>query len=92
MEKCVLHVQRINAGKIQAEAEERELKDGELKPACVQSCTANALVFGDLNDPESAVSQLSRSARGSKLLEDMGTKPNITYLQRESWHESNSKS
>ena len=92
MEKCTFCVQRINAGKIEAEAEGRELRDGELKPACVQSCTANALVFGDLNDPESAVSRLSRSARGSKLLEDMGTKPNVTYLQRESWHESNSKS
>jgi len=90
MEKCTFCVQRIKAAEISAEAEQRELKDGELKPACVQSCTANALVFGDLNDPESAVSRLSRSPRGSKLLEDMGAQPKITYLQRESWHESNS--
>jgi molybdopterin-containing oxidoreductase family iron-sulfur binding subunit len=89
MEKCTFCVQRINAGKINAEAEGRELKDGELKPACVQSCTANALIFGDLNDPESAVSRLSKSPRGSLLLEDLGTKPNVTYLQREAWHESN---
>jgi len=88
MEKCTFCVQRINAGKIDAKAEQRELKDGELKPACVQTCTANALVFGDLNDPESAVSRLSRSARGSKLLEDMGAQPKITYLQKEVWHDS----
>ena len=92
MEKCTFCVQRINAGKLEAEAAGRELKDGEIQPACAQSCTANALVFGDLNDPESAVSRLSRSPRGSKLLEDMGAKPNITYLARENWHEPNTKS
>jgi Fe-S-cluster-containing dehydrogenase component len=89
MEKCTFCVQRINEGKQQAKAEKRELKDGDIKPACVQSCTANALVFGDLNDAESAVSRLSRSPRGSKLLEELGTKPAVTYLQRESWNESN---
>ena len=88
MEKCTFCVQRINKGKIDAEAEGRPLKDGDIKPACVQSCTANALVFGDLNDPESAVSRLAQSPRGTKLLEDMGAKPQITYLQRETWHES----
>ena len=87
MEKCTFCIQRINAGKIAAGA---ELKDGDIKPACVQSCTANAMVFGDLNDPESTVSRLARSARGHKLLEDLGTLPKITYLQRETWHESNS--
>jgi molybdopterin-containing oxidoreductase family iron-sulfur binding subunit len=92
MEKCTFCIQRINAGKIEAGAANRELKDGDIKPACVQSCTANALVFGDLNDPESAVSRLSRSPRGSKLLEEMGAKPNITYLARENGHESNIKS
>jgi molybdopterin-containing oxidoreductase family iron-sulfur binding subunit len=46
------------------------------------------MVFGDLNDPESAVSRLSRSPRGSKLLEEFNTQPKITYLQRESWHDS----
>lgn len=88
MEKCTFCIQRINEERIEAKAEGEPLKDGEIKPACVQSCTANALVFGDLNDPESEVSRLSRSARGSLLLEDSGTKPKITYLQRESWNES----
>jgi len=87
MEKCTFCIQRINKGKIDAEAEDRPLKDGDIQPACVQSCTANALVFGDLDDPESAVSRLAQSPRGSKLLEDMGAKPKITYLQRETWNE-----
>jgi Fe-S-cluster-containing dehydrogenase component len=50
----------------------------------VQSCPASALVFGDLNDPESEVSRLSRSSRGKKLLEDLGTQPKVTYLQKQS--------
>ena len=45
-------------------------------------CPSRALVFGDLSDPESDVSRLSRSPRGSKLLEDLGTKPKVTYLTR----------
>ena len=90
MEKCTFCIQRINVGKIAAKAADREVMDGEIKPACVQSCTANALVFGDLNDPESEVSRLSRSSRGQKLMEDMGALPKITYLERETWHESNS--
>ncbi len=81
MEKCTFCVQRIKASQQQVKAEKRELKDGELKPACAQSCPATAIVFGDLNDPESQVSRLARSARGEKLLEDLGTLPNITYLK-----------
>jgi Fe-S-cluster-containing dehydrogenase component len=84
MEKCTFCVQRISEGKIQAESEKREVKDGEINPACAQACPTTAIVFGDLNDPESAVSRLSRSPRGSKLLEDLGTKPKITYLLRQS--------
>ncbi len=83
MEKCTFCVQRIKEAKIDAKRDARPLADGDVKPACVQSCTANALVFGDLNDPESAVSRLSRSPRGTKLLGDLGTQPKITYLQRE---------
>jgi Fe-S-cluster-containing dehydrogenase component len=92
MEKCTFCIQRINAGKIDAEAAGQPLKDGDIKPACVQSCTATALIFGDLNDPESAVSRLASSPRGTKLLEEMGAKPKITYLQRESRHDSITKS
>jgi Fe-S-cluster-containing dehydrogenase component len=84
MEKCTFCVQRIKSAEIQAEAEERELRDGELQPACVQSCPAQAMVFGDLNDPASEVSGLARSQRGTKLLEELGTKPKVIYLQPES--------
>ena len=88
MEKCTFCIQRINKGKIDAKAEGESVQDGAIKPACVQSCTAGALVFGDLNDPDSEVSRLSRSQRGTKLLGDLGTEPSVTYLQRETWHES----
>jgi len=88
MEKCTFCVQRINKGKIDAKAIGESVQDGSIKPACVQSCTAGALVFGNLNDPDSEVSRLSRSHRGNKLLGDLGTEPSVTYLQRETWHES----
>ena len=82
MEKCTFCVQRIKAAELTAESEKREMKDGELKPACAQSCAATAIVFGDMNDPESKVSRLMASGRGEKLLEDVGTMPNVTYLKR----------
>jgi molybdopterin-containing oxidoreductase family iron-sulfur binding subunit len=82
MEKCTFCVQRIKAAEIQAEAEKRELKDGEFNPACAQSCASKALVFGDLNDPRSEVARLAQSARGGKLLGELGTRPNVTYLAR----------
>jgi Fe-S-cluster-containing dehydrogenase component len=85
MEKCTFCVQRIRAAEIQAEGEKRELKDGEFNPACVQSCAPKAMVFGDLNDPNSEVSRLARSGRSTKLLAELGTKPNVTYLQQDSW-------
>lgn len=90
MEKCTFCIQRINAAGIEARAntEDGTIEDGTLQPACAQSCTANALVFGDLDDPRSRVSRLSRSPRGSKLLEEMGTEPSVTYLQKEDWYES----
>jgi Fe-S-cluster-containing dehydrogenase component len=88
MEKCTFCIQRINSAKIDAKADGSTVQDGELKPACVQTCTANALVFGDLNDPNSEVSRLSRSPRGSKLLDSLGTQPKITYLQRDAWNDS----
>lgn len=86
MEKCTFCVQRIKAGEIQAEAEKREVRDGEIQPACVQSCPTRAMVFGDLNDPNSEVSRMARSGRGTKLLGELGTLPKVTYLQRDSWH------
>ena len=86
MEKCTFCVQRIKAAEINASAEKREIKDGEFSPACVQTCPTNAMVFGDLNDPNSMVSRLSSSVRGTRLLAEVGTFPKITYLERESSH------
>jgi molybdopterin-containing oxidoreductase family iron-sulfur binding subunit len=80
MEKCTFCVQRIHAGEEKAKAEKRDLKDGEIQPACVQSCAPMALVFGDLDDPNSAVSRLSKLGRSVKLLGDLGTQPNASYL------------
>jgi len=83
MEKCTFCVQRISAAEIQAKADKRTPADGEIKPAFVQSCPAKAMVFGDLNDPDSEASRLSRSPRGSKLLEELGTLPKVTYLEEQ---------
>jgi Fe-S-cluster-containing dehydrogenase component len=91
MEKCTFCIQRISAAKTQAKAENRAIKDGELQTACAQACPASAIVFGDLNDPDSRVSRLWHSSRGSRLLEDLGAKPKITYLQQQSWDESSSR-
>jgi molybdopterin-containing oxidoreductase family iron-sulfur binding subunit len=82
MEKCTFCVQRIHRARERALAEGRELRDGDVVPACVQTCPTGALVFGDLDDPESRVSQLARSPRAYRLLEDLGTEPSIYYLQR----------
>jgi Fe-S-cluster-containing dehydrogenase component len=86
MEKCTFCNQRILAAEIKAKSENRELQDGEIKPACVQSCPTTAMVFGDLNDPNSQVSRMSRSVRATTLLAEVGTLPKVTYLERESSH------
>lgn len=82
MEKCTFCVQRIRQGKEQAEKEGRRVRDGEVTPACAQSCPTTALVFGDRNDPTSRVAQMATSNRGFHLLEELGTHPAITYLKR----------
>jgi molybdopterin-containing oxidoreductase family iron-sulfur binding subunit len=85
MEKCTFCVQRIKAADGEAKAEERDLKDGDVTPACAQSCPSSALVFGDLNNSESRASRLASSNRATRLLEALGTKPKVIYLQRASW-------
>jgi molybdopterin-containing oxidoreductase family iron-sulfur binding subunit len=85
MEKCTFCVQRIQDGRDQAEQEEREVRDGEIQPACAQSCPAQAIVFGDLDDPDSRVSRRARSNRAYRLLEDLGTQPAVIYLRGEDW-------
>jgi molybdopterin-containing oxidoreductase family iron-sulfur binding subunit len=80
MEKCTFCVQRINDVRMRAKGEKRPLRDGEIVPACAAACPADAIVFGDLKDPKSRVSELSRSDRGYKVLEELGARPAITYL------------
>ncbi len=80
MEKCTFCVQRIRNGVQVAKDEGRALRDGEVRPACAVACPADAIVFGDLQDPDSRVSKLSRSDRGFKMLEELGVRPNITYM------------
>ena len=85
VEKCSFCSHRIQKAKEEAKAEGRELKDGEVKTACVQNCPAQAMYFGDLDDPNSVVSQLARSRRAFKLQEDLGTHPKVIYLSEEEW-------
>jgi molybdopterin-containing oxidoreductase family iron-sulfur binding subunit len=80
MEKCTFCVQRIQDVRQRAKSEGRDVRDGEIRPACAVACPTRAIVFGDLKDPDSAVSKLSGSRLGYKLLEELGAKPAITYL------------
>lgn len=80
VEKCTFCVQRIQQMKLQAKIENRPLMDGEILPACVQACPADALVFGDLSDPESKISKLYKEPRNYHLLEELHTLPSVGYL------------
>ena len=82
IEKCSFCVQRIQEKKLKAKLENRELQDGEIKPACQQTCPANAIVFGDLNNKNSEVSKLFAQKRRYHLLEELHTLPSIGYLTK----------
>ncbi|MFH1121685.1 MAG: TAT-variant-translocated molybdopterin oxidoreductase [Bacteroidota bacterium] len=80
VEKCSFCVQRIQEKKLLAKTENRPLQDGEILPACAQGCPSKAIVFGDLNDPESQVSRLFKDQRNYHLLEELHTLPSVGYL------------
>ncbi len=82
IEKCSFCVQRIQEKKLMAKNEGRPLRDGELQSACQQACPSNAIVFGDLNDPESKVSKFMKDPRNYHLLEELHTLPSVGYLTK----------
>jgi molybdopterin-containing oxidoreductase family iron-sulfur binding subunit len=81
MEKCSFCIQRISNAKARAKEDGRPLADGDVKTACQQSCPAQAIVFGDLNDPNSQVSQMRANGRSYRVLEELKVEPSIGYLR-----------
>lgn len=98
MEKCTFCVQRIRAAKNRAKNEGRPVRDGEIQTACQQACPAQAIVFGNLEDPESRVARSwkthgmafghqerrtpAKSTRGYRVFEELNTEPSVMYLER----------
>ena len=83
MEKCTFCIQRIRMAKdIAKDDDRRRVRDGEVIPACVQSCPTEALMFGNSKDPEAKVTKMMNNPRGYKVLEELGTTPSIVYLSK----------
>jgi molybdopterin-containing oxidoreductase family iron-sulfur binding subunit len=82
MEKCTFCVQRIREAEHTAARQNRPVRDGEVVPACVQTCPTEVFVFGNMQDPESRVSRTAKSVRSYRVLEELNTQPAIVYLKK----------
>ncbi len=81
VEKCTFCLHRLIKARLKADSEQRPFRADEYIPACVQTCPGKARFFGDLDNPASEVSQLEKSTRAFRLLEDAGTRPQVIYLR-----------
>jgi molybdopterin-containing oxidoreductase family iron-sulfur binding subunit len=79
MEKCTYCVQRISAARIEAEKQNRAIRDGEVRTACQEACPANAIVFGVMTDPASAVAKCKEHPLEFAMLGQLNTRPRTTY-------------
>jgi Fe-S-cluster-containing dehydrogenase component len=86
VEKCSFCHHRLQKAKEDARFEKRELREEDYVPACVQTCPTGALIFGDLENPKSEVHRLSKISRAFRLLEELGTEPQVFYLTEGEWH------
>jgi molybdopterin-containing oxidoreductase family iron-sulfur binding subunit len=80
MEKCSYCVQRISVAKIEADKENRPVRDGEIVTACQQACPASAITFGNINDKQSRIAKLRADQRSYQVLGDLNTRPRTTYV------------
>ncbi len=82
VEKCSMCVQRIQEQKLIAKTENRTVREGDIKTACQQSCPGDAIVFGDINDPNSEIAKVVQDPRSYQLLEQLHTLPSVSYVTK----------
>ena len=82
IEKCSFCVQNIQEAKLTAKREKRRLRDGDIRSACQTACPTGGIVFGDTNDPESAVSKMMKSQLGYRVLEEVNTQSSVVYAAK----------
>jgi molybdopterin-containing oxidoreductase family iron-sulfur binding subunit len=81
IEKCTFCHHRLIIAREQVKADGREFEESDYVPACVQTCPTGAIVFGDLDNPKSRVSELTNNSRAFQLMGELGTKPKVSYLK-----------